>query len=391
MKQAAGVIYQAGGAGPGSRKQAAPIRPARPLRRILLVLPLSSLCLLAGCGSRTPASVAPRTVETIVLKPASGAVSTVYSGQVVSRYVGNYGFRVGGMIIARPVEVGQQVAAGQVLARLDPKDVDVSLQSATAQTSAAAAQSQAQTTDLARARRLLGEGFISQAEFDRQEAATRSALAQLRSARAQQTGATQQLSYTALRASRAGVVTAVQGDVGEVVPASQPIVVVESPGALEVATSVPEGEVARFRAARLGVRLWTSPGRIYPARIRTLSAAANAQTRTFDTRILFDAPPGAAAIGSTAEVVIDDAVGPAAQRVPLSAIARQDGRAVIWTVSGTPAKVQPRPVTVQAVQDNDALVTSGVRAGDRIVTAGAHLLKPGDIVRPVPSSVVGTQ
>jgi RND family efflux transporter MFP subunit len=173
------------------------------------------------------------------------------------------------MIIARPVEVGQQVAAGQILARLDPKDVDVSLQSATAQTSAAAAQSQAQTTDLARARRLLGEGFISQAEFDRQEAATRSALAQLRSARAQQTGASQQLSYTALRASQAGVVTTVQGDVGEVVPAGQPIVVVQSPGALEVATNVPEGEVARFRAARLGVRLWTVlGGSILPASAR---------------------------------------------------------------------------------------------------------------------------
>jgi hypothetical protein len=63
---------------------------------------------------------------------------------------------------------------------------------------------------------------------------------------------------------------------------------------------------------------------------------------------------------------------------------------VIWTVSGNPAKVQPRPVTVQAVQDNDALVTSGVRAGDRIVTAGAHLLKPGEIVRPVPPASSAT-
>jgi multidrug efflux pump subunit AcrA (membrane-fusion protein) len=90
-------------------------------------------------------------VETVVVAPASGTISSVYSGQVVSRYSGNYGFRIGGMITERVVEVGQQVSAGQVLARLDPQDVQVNVRSAVAQTSAAAAQSQAQTADLARA------------------------------------------------------------------------------------------------------------------------------------------------------------------------------------------------------------------------------------------------
>jgi RND family efflux transporter MFP subunit len=179
--------------------------------------------------------------------------------------------------------------------------------------------------------------------------------------------------------------------VGDVVPAGQPIVTIESPGAIEVATSVPEGEVARFRSAKLSVRLWVDPKRTYPARIRTLAAAANPQTRTFDARILFDAPPGAAAIGGTAEVIFDEAVGSSVQRVPLSAITRQGGQAVVWTVSGNPTRVQPHPITVQAVQNNDALVASGIRAGERIVTAGAHLLKPGEIVRPMASSVSGSQ
>lgn len=341
---------------------------------------------LAGCGGGEEPAVQPRTVETVIVAPASGAVSSIYSGQVVSRYSGNYGFRVGGMISQRAVEVGQQVSAGQVLARLDPQDVQVNVRSADAQASAAAAQSEAQATDLGRARRLLAEGFISRAEFDRLQASTRSAQAQLRSARAQQTGADQQLSYTVLRASRAGVVTAVQGDVGEVVPAGQPVVVVESPGTIEVATSVPEGDVAKFRSAQLSVRFWTSPSQLYPARIRTLSAAANAQTRTFDARIVFAAPPGTAAIGSTAEVVINDPVESQALRVPLSAVTRQGNRSVVWVVSGRQATVQPRPVTVQATQDNEILISSGLRAGDRIVSAGAHLLRAGEVVRPVPSS-----
>jgi RND family efflux transporter MFP subunit len=168
-----------------------------------MIAALPALGMLAACSGHEEPAAPPRTVETTIVTPASGAVSTVYSGQVVSRYAGNYGFRIGGMIVERPVEVGQSVSAGQILARLDPRDVDVSVRSASAQTSAAAAQS-SQTTDLARARRLLAEGFISQAEFDRQQAATQSAQAQLRSARAQQTGASQQLSYT--RCARAGPV-----------------------------------------------------------------------------------------------------------------------------------------------------------------------------------------
>jgi multidrug efflux pump subunit AcrA (membrane-fusion protein) len=110
------------------------------------------------------------------------------------------------------------------------------------------------------------------------------------------------------------------------------------------------------------------------------------QTRTFDTRVVFDAPPGTAAIGSTAEIVINEPVERQALRVPLSAIARQGERSIVWVVSGNPATVQPRPVTIKATQDNDVLIASGIRAGDRIASAGAHLLKAGEVIRPVPSS-----
>jgi pyruvate/2-oxoglutarate dehydrogenase complex dihydrolipoamide acyltransferase (E2) component len=270
---------------------------------MLLVVPLSSLCLLAGCGSRGRLPLRrERSRRSSSNRP--GAVSTIYSGQVVSRYVGNYGFRVGGMIIARPVEVGQQVAAGQILARLDPKDVDVSVRSATAQTSAAAAQSQAQTTDLARARRLLAEGFISQAEFDRQQAATRSAQAQLRSARAQQTGAISSFPIPpCARAGRRGY--AVQGDVGEVVPPDN-----------RCGRAKPRRDRSRHKRSRRRSRAVPRG----PARRSPLDSPRRSirrgyarfppppmQTRTFDTRPVRCAA-GAAAIGSTAEVVIDDAV-----------------------------------------------------------------------------------
>lgn len=341
---------------------------------------------LAGCGKEETPPEAPRLVETIVAASDTAAASSTYSGQVVSKYSADYGFRVGGMLIARDVEVGQQVVAGQVLARLDPKDIDVNVRNASAQTAASAAQAQAQTADLARSRQLVAEGFMSKAEFDRVKAGAESSQAQLNAARAQQTGAQQQLSYTVLRATRAGVVTAVNGDVGEVVPAGQPVVSVAAPGSLEVAISIPEGEVARFRGARLGVRLWTQPDQVFPATIRTLAGAANPQTRTFDARVSFTAPGGQAAIGGTAEVVAYAGQGAQGVAVPTTAVIPTGANQVVWVVSGTPAKVQPRTVTLGAVHDDDVIIATGVKPGERIVTAGGHLLRPGQSVRPIVSS-----
>lgn len=348
---------------------------------LVLLAPIA----LSACGQEGVPEQ-PRPVETVAVGPAEGSTSTAYSGQVLSRYTGNYGFRVAGMITERLVDVGQTVSAGQILARLDPHDLSVGVNSAQAQTAAAGAQASAQTTDLIRAKRLLDEGFISPAEYDRQRAAAQSANAQLSAARAQLRGADQQLSYSILRATRAGVVTAVSGEPGEVVPAGQPVVVVASPGTLEVALSVPEGEVATFRSAQLGVRLWVQPGKVFPATIRTLSAAANPQTRTFDARVAFEAPAGTASIGNTAEVVVRKPVDSQHLRVPLSAITQWQGKSVVWIVSANPARVSPRVVAVSAVQNNDALIAARLLVGSRIVSAGAHLLKPGELVRAMPSS-----
>lgn len=346
---------------------------------------------LAGCQGDAPPPVPPRSVETMVIAPASGGTGAVYSGQIVSQYEGHYGFRIGGMIVAKLVDVGQTVAAGQVLARLDPADVSFNVQSADAQVAGASAQAIQQTTDLRRARQLAAEGFISPAEYDRQKAAALQAGAQLRATQAQRTGAARQLSNTVLRAERAGVVTDFQGDVGQVVQAGQAVVTVATPGAAEAAISIPEGEVTGFRTARLGVRIWAAPAVSYAGHIRTLSAAANPQTRTFDARIAFEAPAGKAAIGSTAQVEAVRAVGPQSFRVPITALTRREGKPVVAIISGNPARVTLRAVQVGAVQDNAVLLSSGVRAGERVVTAGAHLLHPGEQVRAIASTAVQDQ
>ncbi|WP_304273931.1 efflux RND transporter periplasmic adaptor subunit [Caulobacter segnis] len=350
------------------------------------MLAVGAVVILTGCGPQKTPAPPYRTVEAIVAAPATGSLRSVYSGQVVARYSIQYGFRVPGQIASRPVEIGQTVAAGQVLASLDPKDLAANARGAAAQTSAADAQANAQSADLQRARSLLAQGFISKAEFDQTQAAAKGAQAQLRAAQAQQTGAGQQLSYSSLRAVRAGVVTAVAGEAGQVVAAGQPVVTVDTPGELEIAVSVPEGEVSAFRGASLGVRLWNS-SQVFPGQVRTLSAAANPQTRTFDARVAFKPPPGVAAIGGTAEVIVQQSAADGATlRVPLAAVTERDGHSVVWVISGQPQRVQPRIVTIKAMQDNAVLLAGGLAPGERIVSAGAHLMRPGQAVTAVSSS-----
>jgi RND family efflux transporter MFP subunit len=342
---------------------------------------------LSGCGNQDQPPAPPRTVETILAVSTSDLADAVYPGQVVSRFAIDYGFRVGGMLVARPVEVGQYVEAGTVLARLDPSDAEINLRGATAQAQAAAAQSQAETADLERSRRLVAEGFMSQAEFDRLQAGADAARGQLRASRAQQAGVSQQLTYTVLRARRSGVVTAVSAEAGEVVGAGQPIISIAEPGALEVAVSIPEGEVGRFRASTLGVRLWARPDQTYPGSLRTLSGAANPQTRTFDARVAFGGTGPDAVLGATAEVSVQT---PAADDsgivLPTTAVIERAGQPTVWVVAGSPSRVTARGVTIGAVRDDTIIVTGGLRAGERVVTAGGHLLKPNEQVRPTPST-----
>lgn len=91
----------------------------------LLALLVCALA-LAGCTGEK-AEPPTRTVETVVVGEASDSLSSVYSGQVVARYSSNHAFRVPGMITERLVDVGQPVVAGQILARIDPRDLLVNV------------------------------------------------------------------------------------------------------------------------------------------------------------------------------------------------------------------------------------------------------------------------
>ena len=331
---------------------------------------ISALILLSAC-SKAPLPPEPlRPVLTALVGERAEEGAATYSGEVRSRYETPLGFRIGGKIAARMVDVGATVKAGDVLARLDPADSALSASAANAQLDLANA-------DMRRYRELRAKNFVSQAALDAKETSFKSAKAQADLAR-------NQSDYTVLRADHSGVVEAVAAEVGQVVAAGQTVVRVARTDALEVAVAIPESRLPeRLRDAE--ITLWADEQASYRGVLRELSPVADAATRTYAARVSIVNPDTRVQLGMTAKVrfLVDKAPVEAAHlAVPLAAIFQQDGRPALWVV-GADQTLSLRPVAVAAYGEQSATLASGVKAGERIVVAGVHKLAAGEKIKAV--------
>ncbi|MBV8466486.1 MAG: efflux RND transporter periplasmic adaptor subunit, partial [Burkholderiales bacterium] len=278
------------------------------------------------------------------------------------------GFRIGGQVTERYVELGQHVAAGQALFRLDGRDVAL-------QTASAQSQLEKARLDYERSKQLKEKGFISQASVDQTKAAFDVTQAQYKLA-ANQDG------YAVLKAEHAGVVTALNAEVGQVVGAGQPVATVAEDGEREVAVSVPESRVDELRrAGQLDVTIWANPGKHYQGKLRDLAVDTDPATRTYAARITIAEPDDAVRLGMTANVTLPTADGKQGYALPLTAIYDLDGQPKVWLVDGKSNRVSLHAVQIGAAHDESVLIDAGLKAGDIVVTAGAHLLHANELVR----------
>jgi multidrug efflux system membrane fusion protein len=319
--------------------------------------------LLAACGKE---ETAPPPVRPVLVVHAGAAAATAvsYVGEIRTRHEADLGFRIGGKIIARLADVGSEVSAGQVLARIDP--ADAALQARQADAALALAESEAH-----RYRDLRAKNFVSQAALDVRETTLQQAQAQAAISR-------NQADYATLRADHAGAVTAVLADVGQVVAAGQGVLRVAQKGDVEVAIAVPEGQVEALRTAgELRVSPWAQPDEHFAGKLRELAPAADAATRTFPARITILHPSPLLRLGMTATVSLPTSAS-SGILVPAAAVADGGNGPAVWIVAGE--HVSRRPVKVRQMRE-DGVVVDGVQAGELIVAAGAQKLTEGQAVR----------
>lgn len=357
-----------------------------------LVLALLLAVGLGGCSRQAATQDPVRSVKLMQVQPAQPNGVFEYAGEVRARTESALGFRVGGKLLERRVDVGQPVQAGQLLATLDPQDFALGAQAAEAQVVAAQAQRDQAAADLQRFRGLLAEGFVSAAEIERRTTTLNSAEAALRQARAQADVQRNQSAYTRLLAQSAGVVVAVGAEAGQVVAAGTPVVRLALDGPRDVVVSIPEDRIAGVRLGQPAeVRLAASGPNAAPlkAQVRELAAAADPLTRTFAVKLTVEAPAGAstAPLGSTATVWLGagDALaagsGPVpVWRLPTSALWQRGQASAVWVFDAASNTVKAREVQVAGLEGNDALVLGGLQAGEEVVRLGVHVLTEGQQV-----------
>jgi RND family efflux transporter MFP subunit len=344
---------------------------------------MSAVAVLAGCS---PAPAAKheevRPVRTVVAGQSVGAVGATYSGEIRARYESQLGFRTGGKIVARLVEVGGHVKRGQPLMQLDTAQETLQLVAAGADVDAARSRVAQAKVDVQRTEQLLARQFASQAELDHQRLALQQAEAQLRSAQAHQQLNANQRGYTTLVADRDGVVSAITAEAGQVVSPGQPVVTVAADGEREVAISIPEQRVDELRKAHsLKVSVWAFPGRTWTGILRELAPDTDSVTRTYSARItIADPDPALLRLGMTASVLAPDVEGKGELRLPLTAIVDEDGKRKVWVVDKVTQRVSAREVQIGSAQNDSVLVISGLKGGETVVSAGVHMLQPNQHV-----------
>lgn len=361
------------------------------MNRIYLSTALSSIAaaslLLAGCGEPPAPAALVKPVFVTTVAHAASAQTRMFTSVVRARVESELGFRTGGKVVERLVEVGDRVKAGQVLARLDPIDYQLAVKAAADQVQAAAVDAQQSASDEARFRRLLADGSVGSADHERQKARADAAAARLGQANRQLELARNREGYATLVAPYAGVVTALRFERGQVVAEGQPVASLARDGENEIVAELPEDWVGRARKLSATATPWNDPKSRVPLVLRELSPQASAQGRTYRAR--YSATPESRAqvaalpLGSTMQLTLSGPqAGPATAALPVSALLKGSGLPGVWTLNAQGSGLVFTPVQVVSIDDATVHVT-GLAVGSRVVSVGAQKLDAHTAVRAI--------
>jgi RND family efflux transporter MFP subunit len=318
------------------------------------------------------------------LVTVSGSVLNVegeYSAEVRARVESRLGFQVGGKLVQRPAEQGQRVIAGQLLAEIDARDYQLAAQAALAQVSAAQSQRDLAAAELRRFEVLKAQNFISGAELERRDTTLKAAEAALNQAKSQAQAQSNQAGYARLTASHAGVVTAVEAEVGQVVSAGQPVVRLAHDGPRDAVFAVAEKTALALKVGQSMQATLLSTGQTLKGKVRELAASADPVTRTYAVKLALD-DSERLPLGATVSVLAAPLQGSqsAVIKLPTSALRQEGQGTVVWVLDESSMTVNTQAVEVGMVDGNEVVIPSGLKPGQKVVSAGVHVLAPGQKV-----------
>ncbi len=368
-------------------KLAEPVKGEEPRQKPWKKFGFAALIILGGVvvaihHSFVQAEVAdPRLASPLVMvsvvQPEEGGVRS-FTGIVAARVESDLGFRVGGKIAERLVDMGQTVRLGQPLMRLDDNDLMLALSAANNNVVAAKAHQVQAAADEARLRKTYQNGAVSVQAYDLAKATADSTDASLKAAEAQAMVAKNASEYAHLVADVDGVVVSTLAEPGQVVQPGQVVVKLAAAGPREAVINLPETLHPAIGTKAQAI-LYANQGKVFPARLRQLSDSADPITRTFEARYVMQGEAAHAPLGGTVTIQLSD--DEHLDSIPIGALCDRGNGNGVWVLNQNDSTVSFQKVQVARLGEESAFLSNGLTVGEKIVALGAHLLQEGQKVR----------
>lgn len=344
------------------------------------ILSLLPLLAVAGCQPDKAAEQPPNRVRAAKVVFSDYLQTVTVTGEIRARIDSDLSFRVSGKVVERLVDVGDHVAAGEVLARIDPKQQQADLAAAEAAVRSAEAQVRQSSSAFDRQKALLAQGFTTRSAYDSAEEAQRTAQGSLDAARAQLDTARDTLSYSDLKADAPGIVTARNIEVGQVTQIASTAFTIALDGPRDAVFNVYEGLVTSNLGDRqVQLTLLEDPSITSQGTIREVSPTVDDATGTVRIRVTVQNPRPEMTLGSVVLGTATRAAVPAAI-LPSSVLTSNYGKPAVWVINPQTGAVSLRDVNVTAYESMDVIIGGGLKAGEQVVTSGGTRLRPAQVV-----------
>jgi RND family efflux transporter MFP subunit len=319
-------------------------------------------------------------VHTELVQPQDGQASLTLTGEVQARFRADLSFRVSGRVLARLVDVGGHVNAGDLLARLDPAEQQADFDAATASMAAAEAQLRVAQATFDRQSNLLSSGFTTRVAYDQAQEQLRTTQSTLESAKAELGRAREALGDTELHARAAGIITARSLEVGQVVQAAQSVFTLAQEGERDAVFDIPESMfLGDMEGGCVSLALVSGPDVTGIGYVREISPAVDPKSSTVRVKVAIQNPPPAMTLGSA--IAGTAGTKPAMEiTLPWTALTATGSKPAVWIVDPKTSTASLKPVIVGAYEAGAVRIKEGLEAGDRVVIDGGKLLSSGQPV-----------
>lgn len=343
-----------------------------------------------GAGGMPPAEV-----TVVSVAPKALPASFEYTGQTSGSREVEVRARVTGILVSRNFAEGEPVRKGQSLYTIDPAPFEAALARAEADVAAAEAREQQARRNAARLKPLLAEKAVSQKEFDDAASGEAIGAADVKAARARLAEARLNLGYTKVEAPAAGVASRSLRSEGSLVSGPDVLLTtVMQVDPIWVNFGIPDNEQARLQkevqAGRLvlpkdggfEVALRLADGALYPrtGKLNFSDVRISPATGTREVRAELPNPDGVLRPGQFVRVILKGAVRPDAVSVPQRAVLDGPQGKFVYVVNEKGA-AEPRPVEAGEWSGDAWVLSSGLKAGDRVIVDGVMKIGPGAPVR----------